>query len=87
MATLAAGLAAGMVLGAVFFGGLWWTVNRALTAAAPAVWFGVSALLRMAVVLYGLYCLAPLGLPGLFAGVCGLLVARTAVKRLTHVPD
>jgi F1F0 ATPase subunit 2 len=78
-------LAAGMVLGTVFFGGLWWTVNRALAAAVPAVWFGLSALVRMAVVLAGLYCFAHLGLPSLIACLCGLLVARGAVKRLTRI--
>jgi len=41
-------LAIGMVLGALFFGGLWWTVRRGLTAANPALWFGLSALTRMA---------------------------------------
>jgi F1F0 ATPase subunit 2 len=80
---IVAAFAAGMVLGTLFFGGLWWTVSRTLTATAPAVWFGISALLRMAVVVYGLYCFARLGLPNLLACVCGLLVARGAVKRLT----
>ncbi len=31
-------LAAGMLLGALFFGGLWWTVRRGLTAGNPALW-------------------------------------------------
>jgi F1F0 ATPase subunit 2 len=77
-------LAAGMVLGTVFFGGLWWTVSRALTASVPAVWFGVSALVRMAVVVCGLYWFARLGLPSLIACLCGLLAARGAVKHLTR---
>jgi F1F0 ATPase subunit 2 len=77
-------LVAGMLLGAVFFGGLWWTVNRTLTAAVPAVWFGLSALVRMAVVVSGLYCCARLGLPSLMACLCGLLIARGAVKHLTR---
>jgi F1F0 ATPase subunit 2 len=81
---IVAAFAAGLVLGTLFFGGLWWTVRRALTATVPAAWFGISALLRMAVVVYGLYCLTPLGLPSLIACVCGLLVARRAVMRLTR---
>jgi F1F0 ATPase subunit 2 len=75
-------LAAGMVLGAVFFGGLWWTVNRGLTATVPAVWFGLSALLRMAIAVSGLYYFARLGLPSLIACLCGLLAARAAIRRL-----
>ncbi len=85
-ALLVAALGAGLVLGAVFFGGLWWTVRRGLTGAAPAVWFGLSALTRMAVVVCGLYCFARLGLPSLIACLCGLLVARSAVRHLTRVP-
>jgi F1F0 ATPase subunit 2 len=78
-------LAAGMVLGAVFFGGLWWTVSRSLTAGVPAVWFGLSALVRMAVVVSGLYCFARLGWPNLIACLCGLLVARGAVKHFIGI--
>jgi F1F0 ATPase subunit 2 len=81
---LAGALAGGMVLGAVFFGGLWWTVSRGLGAAVPALWFGLSALVRMALVVCGLYCFARLGLPSLVACLCGVLVARGAVKRLTR---
>lgn len=80
-----AALAAGMVLGAVFFGGLRWTVCHGLNATVPAVWFGLSALLRMAVTLSGLYYVARLGLPSLITCLCGLLIARGAVKRFTRV--
>jgi F1F0 ATPase subunit 2 len=78
-------LAAGMVLGTVFFGGLWWTVSRTLTTALPAVWFGLSAVLRMAIAVCGLYCFARLGLPSLIACLCGLLIARGTIKHLTRV--
>jgi len=81
---LAGALAAGVVLGTAFFGGLWWTVTRALTAPAPAAWFAVSALVRMAVVVCGLCCFARLGLPSLCACLCGVLVARGAVKHFTR---
>jgi F1F0 ATPase subunit 2 len=82
---LAGALAAGLVLGTIFFGGLWWTVSRALTASVPALWFGLSALVRMAVVVSGIYCFARLGLPSLIACCCGLLIARGAVKRFTRI--
>ena len=78
-------LAVGMFLGAVFFGGLWWTVRRGLTAANPALWFGVSALARMALTLSGVYCVARAGWPSLVACLCGLLIARVAVTRLTRI--
>jgi F1F0 ATPase subunit 2 len=78
-------LAAGMALGALFFGGLWWTVRRGLTAANPALWFGLSALVRMAITVSALYYVARSGWPSLLACLCGLLIARVAVSRLTRI--
>ena len=78
-------LAIGIFLGALFFGGLWWTVRRGLTAANPALWFGVSALARMAIILSGLYYVARAGWPSLLACLCGLLIARYAATRLTRI--
>jgi F1F0 ATPase subunit 2 len=78
-------LAAGMALGALFFGGLWWTVRRGLTAANPAVWFGLSSLLRMAITVSGLYYVAREGWPSLLACLCGLLIARVAITRFTRI--
>ena len=78
-------LAAGMVLGALFFGGLWWTVRRGLTATNPALWFGLSALVRVAITVSGLYYIARSGWPSLLACLCGLLTARVAVMRLARI--
>lgn len=36
----------GLPLGALFFGGLWWTIGRATASSLPAVWFLVSMLFR-----------------------------------------
>jgi F1F0 ATPase subunit 2 len=80
-----AALAIGIFLGVLFFGGLWWTVRRGLTAANPALWFGVSALSRMAITLSGLYYVARAGWPSLLACLCGLLIARVATTRLTRI--
>ena len=80
-----AALAIGIFLGVLFFGGLWWTVRRGLTAANPALWFGVSALARMAITLAGLYYVARAGWPGLVASLCGMLIVRVAATRLTRV--
>lgn len=78
-------LAAGMVLGALFFGGLWWTVRRGLSATNPALWFGLSALVRAAMTVSGLYYIARSGWPSLLACLCGLLIARVAVLHLTRI--
>jgi F1F0 ATPase subunit 2 len=79
-----AALAAGMVLGTLFFGGLWWTVHRGLNAALPALWFGLSAFLRMAITMAGFYYVARLGWLSLIACLCGFLIARASVTRLTR---
>jgi F1F0 ATPase subunit 2 len=81
---LTGSLATGMLLGLLFFGGLWWTVRRGLTATNPALWFGLSALVRMGTILGALYYIARSGWPGLLACLCGLLIARAAVARLTR---
>ena len=44
-------LAAGLLLGAMFFGGLWWTVRRAVSSGCPALWFAGSLLLRLGLAL------------------------------------
>ena len=52
---LAPALAAGLLLGAFFFGGLWWTVIKGVSSPRPALWFFTSMLLRMSVTLAGFY--------------------------------
>ena len=64
----------GMVLGTIFFGGLWWTVIYATKACRPGRWFVGSMLLRTGIVIIGFYLL--LGLSGaswetLLAGLLG----------------
>ncbi len=56
---LAPPLAAGLLLGAFFFGGLWWTVNRGVSSQRPALWFFGSMLLRMSITLAGFYFVGP----------------------------
>jgi F1F0 ATPase subunit 2 len=84
-----AGLAAllvGGLLGGVFFGGLWWTVQRAVVSAAPARWFLASLVVRCALVLAGFYAMDA-GQP-LRLGLClmGFVLARAIVLRFTKPP-
>jgi len=76
-------LLAGAALGAVFFGGLWWTVQRGAASAVPVRWFLGSLMLRTAIVLAGFYVVGA-GQPARL-GFCllGFLVARTLVLRVT----
>jgi F1F0 ATPase subunit 2 len=48
-------LLAGALLGAFFFGGLWWTVQKGLTARNPGLLFLGSFLLRMGGVVAGFF--------------------------------
>ena len=78
-----AGLA-GAALGAIFYGGLWWTVRRAVSAGYPALWFLVSGLLRVGIVLAGFYVVGGGQWPRLVAALVGFIVARLAVLWLTR---
>jgi F1F0 ATPase subunit 2 len=79
-----AALAAGVLLGLFFFGGLWWTILRGLTSANPALWFGLSALLRLAVVSTGFFYIARSGLASMLLGLLGLVIARIVVTLRTR---
>ncbi|MBE7499244.1 MAG: ATP synthase subunit I [Verrucomicrobiales bacterium] len=81
--TLALALAAGAALGAVFFGGLWWTVRRAVASPHPARWFIASLLLRMGVVLAGFYAVGGGQWLRWLACLLGFVLARLLLVRLS----
>lgn len=74
----------GCGIGAVFFGGLMWTVRRALASPRPALWFLCSLVLRMSLVLAGLYVIGAGNWERLAVGVLGILIARVTVTGLTR---
>ena len=78
--------AAGLVLGAIFFGGLWWTVRKGLTARQPALWFLGSMLLRMGIALTGFYFVGRGDWRRLIACLLGFVIARFVVTWLTRPP-
>ncbi len=82
--TLVLAWAAGGVLGAMFFGGLWWTVRESGTRQRPALWFLVSALLRMSVALSGFYFVAGVHWERLLACLLGFVMARLVVTWVTR---
>ena len=86
---LALAAATGVLLGAVFFGGLWWTVRRGLESPRHAPWFIGSMLLRTGIVVTGFYSL--LGLPAdswkiLLAALLGFILARGMATRFLPAP-
>jgi F1F0 ATPase subunit 2 len=84
--TLALGWAAGAALGAIFFGGLWWTVRKALSSKQPAYWFSVSLLLRTSIALAGFYFVGRWNWKRLLLSLLGFVMARLAVNWLTRQP-
>jgi F1F0 ATPase subunit 2 len=76
-------LLVGVVLGAVFFGGLWWTVQRAVSARWVALWFFASLLLRTVILLGGFYLACSDDWQRWLAALLGFVVARLVITRLT----
>jgi F1F0 ATPase subunit 2 len=76
-----AGLAGGL-LGAIFFGGLWWTVRKGVLSSRPALWFLGSGLLRMSIVLAGFYFVSGGQWKRLVACLVGFIIARVVVTWL-----
>lgn len=75
---------AGLLLGAVFFGGLWWTIRKGLSSPRPALLFLGSAVLRMGVVVSGFYLVANGQWQRLLACLVGFIIARLIVTWLTR---
>jgi F1F0 ATPase subunit 2 len=77
-------LVAGAVLGIIFFGGLWLTIKKALHSKKVALLFVVSFILRMAIVLVGLYYASQNSWQKMLVCLAGFLIARTFMIRITQ---
>lgn len=85
--TLALVLLVGAVLGAFFFGGLWWTVQKGLASETPALWFLGSLVLRTGLTVAGFYFVAQGEWSRFVACLLGFLIARViVVKWLAPAP-
>jgi F1F0 ATPase subunit 2 len=77
-------LSAGVLLGAIFFGGLWWTVRKGVSSEQPAFWFFGSLLLRMSITLAG-FCFVSGGQwEQLLLCLVGFVIGRLVVTWLTR---
>jgi F1F0 ATPase subunit 2 len=81
---LALALSAGMLLGAVFFGGLWWTVRMGVSSEQPVFWFFGSLLLRMSIALAGFYFVSGGHWERLMLCLVGFVIARLVVTWLSR---
>lgn len=78
--------AAGMLLGALFYGGLWWTVRKIASSPWPALWVLGSLLLRMSAAVAGFYLVAGSHWERLLLCLLGFIMARALVAWLTRPP-
>ncbi len=78
-------LLAGILLGATFFGGLWWTVLKGVSAKQPALWFSISLLLRTGIALAGFYFVSGADWKRLLGCLLGFVIARIIVTKLTTI--
>jgi F1F0 ATPase subunit 2 len=74
-------LGGGAVVGAGFFAGLWWTVERLVRTRRPGLLLAGSFVLRMGFALVGFYLAARAGWQPLLACLLGFMVARLVVAR------
>lgn len=76
---------AGIVLGAIFFGGLWWTVRRGVQSPRPALWFLGSAVVRLGITLGGFYLVGAGQWQRFAACLVGFLIGRLMVTWITRL--
>jgi F1F0 ATPase subunit 2 len=79
--------AAGAVLGAIYFGGLWFTVRRLPTARRPVLCWAASFAVRAFVTALGLYWATAGQGERMAAALAGLLLVRVILVRALAPAD
>lgn len=74
---------AGIAIGIFFFGGLWFTIKKAMPSKIPALWFSGSFILRISVTLLGFYFVAAGNVQSLLSCTFGFIISRFIVSYLT----
>ena len=85
--TLVLAWVTGLLLGAIFFGGLWWTVRKGLSSQRSAFWFLGSLVLRTSISLAGFYFVAGGHWERVLVCLLGFVMARLVVTRLTRAVE
>lgn len=76
-------LLGGGILGGLFFGGLWWTVQKGLHSTYAGAWFLTSSVLRISLAIVGIYLITYGQWSRLLACLMGFIAARYLVLWLT----
>jgi len=77
----------GIMLGMLFFGGLWLTVKKAVGSKYAALWVSASSLLRTVMALAGFYFVAHGNWQRLLICVLGFVLARFITIWFTKLYD
>lgn len=85
--SLVLALVTGVLLGAMFFGGLWWTVQKGVSSKRSALWFFGSLLLRTSIALAGFHFIARGHWERLLVCLLGFVITRLIVTRLTRAAE
>lgn len=72
-------LSASFVLGSLFFGGLWFTLKKLVTAKNPAWLIFGSFVVRTGIALLGFYYVAQFGWKAMLLALLGFIAARFMV--------
>lgn len=73
----------GIILGVIFFGGLWLTVKKGITSKMPGILFVASFFIRTVITLLGFYFLGANNPKNMAACLVGFVVTRFAIKYYT----
>lgn len=82
----AVALFAGVLIGLLFFGGLWWTVRKSISSRNPGLLFAASFLLRTLSGLLAFYFIGSGSWQRLLACLFGFILGRILVSGLSPVP-
>ncbi|HSZ24785.1 MAG TPA: ATP synthase subunit I [Cytophagaceae bacterium] len=74
--------ALGIILGSIFFGGLWLTVKYGVTSKIPVVIFTVSFFIRTGITLVGFYYIYPNGWKKILICLLGFIIARFIINQM-----
>lgn len=80
-------LIAGFLLGAFFFGGLWWTTKKAVLSKSPALWFIVSTVVRLGITIACFYLISHDHWERTLICLFGFIIARTIITRYIQTPE
>lgn len=81
-------IAAGVILGVFFFGGLWKTVNLIEDIKRPMLWMAGSFIIRSAVVMIGLYVLLQMHWLNMAVALIGFFMTRIIlVRKYREAPE